>query len=504
MKTGRGNSYWEIQETSYNTTAPEPPADEDPDVCSTIAAYRLPCGTYSAKTRLTQVDITGDGVLTELHYKPSTTGRYTLYTQERAELMHEGKVKLTAKLVGAGETGLVVTVWADFNGDGTFEQSVKPTLGELLEAEFTVPAGKATNGRFRIRVDQSGGESPNADFYGTMYDLPFTLGAVQTQRTLQVSANAADRGTVSIKGTSEKVLSVAPGTEVTVVAEVKEGFYFHGWRKGRTIVSYKPEYTTTMTENKNLVAVFATVEGEVEVEDDGTYPVNFPKNATATRTDRKLNAVSLTAAGGEKQTLSVGGSKVYNDLTTKESNYLKCMPGETLTAEFSYTGTWMHGYVFVDENNDKQFSFTEGDTKQEGTEVKSFSFYSGDFNNDASGYNSAGTVLSGDRRNTMACPAFLAPAESGNYRIRFKVDWNSVDPGGQLAADGTPTGSNGIIANGGFIVDAILCVGEATGIESVESSQSATIYSLDGRRINNTHKLPKGVYIKNGKKILVK
>lgn len=504
VKTGRGNSYWEIQETSYNTTAPEPPADEDPDVCSTIAAYRLPCGTYSAKTRLTQVDITGDGVLTELHYKPSTTGRYTLYTQERAELMHEGKVKLAAKLVGAGETGLVVTVWADFNGDGTFEQSVKPTLGETIEAEFTVPAGKATNGRFRIRVDQSGGESPNADFYGTMYDLPFTLGAVQTQRTLQVSANTADRGTVSIKGTNEKVLNVAPGTEVTVVAEVKEGFYFHGWRKGRTIVSYKPEYTTTMTENKNLVAVFATVEGEVEVEDDGTYPVNFPKNATATRTDRKLNAVSLTAAGGEKQTLSVGGSKVYNDLTTKESNYLKCMPGETLTAEFSYTGTWMHGYVFVDENNDKQFSFTEGDTKQEGTEVKSFSFYSGDFNNDASGYNSAGTVLSGDRRNTMACPAFLAPAESGNYRIRFKVDWNSVDPGGQLAADGTPTGSNGIIANGGFIVDAILCVGEATGIESVESSQSATIYSLDGRRINNTHKLPKGVYIKNGKKILVK
>jgi hypothetical protein len=309
---------------------------------------------------------------------------------------------------------------------------------------------------------------------------------------------------VGIKGTSEKVLNVAPGTEVTVVAEVKEGFYFHGWRKGRTIVSYKPEYTTTMTENKNLVAVFATVEGEVEVEDDGTYPVNFPKNTTATRTDRKLNAVSLTAAGGEKQTVSVGGSKVYNDLTTKESNYLKCMPGETLTAEFSYTGTWMHGYVFVDENNDKQFSFTEGDTKQEGTEVKSFSFYSGDFNNDASGYNSAGTALSGDRRNTMACPAFQAPTESGNYRIRFKVDWNSVDPGGQLAADGTPTGSNGIIANGGFIVDAILCVGEATGINAVDTTTDAPVYTLDGRRVNQTQGLSKGIYIVGNKKVYVK
>jgi hypothetical protein len=333
--------------------------------------------------------------------------------------------------------------------------------------------------------------------------LPFDFGAAQTHRTLKVSANVAERGTVAIKETSEKVLNVEPGTELTVVAEVKEGFFFHGWRKGRTIVSYKPEYTVVMSENKDLVAVFATVEGEIEVEDDGTYPVNFPKNTTATRTDRKLNAVSLTAAGGEKQTLNVTGSKVYNDLTTKESNYLKCLPGESLTAELSYTGTWMHGYVFIDENNDKQFSFAEGNTDQKGTEVKSFSFYSGDFNNDASGYNSAGSYITGNSRNTMACPSFLAPAESGTYRIRFKVDWNSVDPGGQLAADGTPTGSNGIIANGGFIVDAILIVGDATGIDVVETTTVLPVYTIDGRRVNKLQNLPKGIYIIGNKKVYV-
>lgn len=503
VKTGRGNSYWEIKETSYNTSAPETPEDEDPDVCSAIAAYRLPCGTYSAKTRLTQVDITGDGVLSELHYKPATTGRYTLYTKERAKLMYGGNVKLAAKLFGADEIGLEVTVWADFDGDGAFEQSVKPALGELIEAEFTVPAGNASNGRFRIRVDQSGGESANAGFYGTMYDLPFELGTAQAHRTLKVSANVAERGTVSIKDAAEKVLDVETGTELTVVAEVKEGFFFHGWRKGRTIVSYKPEYTVVMTENKDLVAVFATVEGEVEVEDDGTYPVNFPKNTTATRTDRKLNAVSLTATGGEKQTLNVTGSKVYNDLTTKESNHFKCQPGENLKAEFSYTGSWMHGYVFIDENNDKQFSFAEGSTDQSNTEVKSFSFYSGDFNDSASGYNSAGTRLTGNSRNTMACPSFQAPAEPGNYRIRFKVDWNSVDPGGQLAADGTPTGSNGIIANGGFIVDAIIIVGEATGIDVVETTTDLPVYTIDGRRVNKLQGLPKGIYIIGNKKVYV-
>jgi hypothetical protein len=125
------------------------------------------------------------------------------------------------------------------------------------------------------------------------------------------------------------------------------------------------------------------------------------------------------------------------------------------------------------------FSYTEGDVKQSGTEVKSFSFYSGSFANAESGFNSAGTALSGNARNTMDCPVFKAPETPGLYRIRFKVDWNSVDPGGQLAADGTPTGTNGIIANGGFIVDAILQVEEILLPEEVSISNKgiATFYA---------------------------
>ena len=160
-------------------------------------------------------------------------------------------------------------------------------------------------------------------------------------------------------------------------------------------------------------------------------------------------------------------------------------------------------YVFIDENNDKQFSFAEGNTDQTGTEVKSFSFYSGNFNNDASGCNSAGNNLTGSNRNTMNCPSFQAPAEPGTYRIRFKVDWNSVDPGGQLAADGTPTGSNGIIANGGFIVDAILVVGETTGIDVVETTTDLPVYTIDGRRVNKLQGLPKGIYIIGNKKVYI-
>lgn len=509
IKTGRGNSYWEINEVNYSETGPAPSVPEDDDVCAAIAAYRIPCGTYSAKTRLKKVDVEGEGVLSELHYTPQAAGKYTLYTRDRATLMAGGQVKVSASVVGADVSGLEVSVWADFDGDGSFETSVKPALAEKVEAEFTVPAGAPEGqGRFRIRVDQSGGETANADVYGTLYDLPFTVVAAQSQRTLKVSTNNAERGTVAIEGCESNELTVERGTEVTVVATVKDGYYFHGWQKGRTIVSAKTTYTTTMTENKELVALFATTEGtfQEEEEDDGTYPINFAKSTPTSRTDRQLTAVKVSGKNGADKTLSVTSSRAYNNLTTSDKNLIECDAAEELTVTFTYNGTWMHGYVFVDENNDKQFSYNDGQVDQKGTEVKSFSFYSGSFTDDSAGYNSAGNYLTNDARNVLNGPAFEAPAVAGDYRIRFKVDWNSVDPGGQMAADGTCTGPNGILANGGYIVDATLRVKGATGIAQVESEKVVPVYNIAGVKVGDSSikQLPKGIYVVGKKKVYVK
>ena len=103
----------------------------------------------------------------------------------------------------------------------------------------------------------------------------------------------------------------------------------------------------------------------------------------------------------------------------------------------------------------------------------------------------------------MYCPPFQAPTKAGTYRIRFKMDWNSIDPGGQLAADGTLTGSNGFFANGGEIVDATLLVKSApTGITKVETDANRPdmIYDLQGRRLSEAPS--RGVYIINGKKVI--
>ena len=191
----------------------------------------------------------------------------------------------------------------------------------------------------------------------------------------------------------------------------------------------------------------------------GPYPVNFDKNMNSSRADRTLNSVTLTEEGQAGQTVTVANtSKIYND--QHETATLTCAAGSTLTAPFSYSGTGMHGYVYIDTENDGAFSFNEGNTDQSGTDLKAFAFYSGDFNNDASGYNSAGQNITGNDRANINPPSFTAPTTPGTYRIRFKVDWNSVDPGGQKAADGTVTSSNGIAANGGYILDATLEVTE--------------------------------------------
>ena len=235
------------------------------------------------------------------------------------------------------------------------------------------------------------------------------------------------------------------------------------------------------------------------------YPVNFDKSYTG-GSDRAVTQIVFATANADDQTLNINseqGTYRYLDLSNEEDMILTCTPGEEINVTIKFNGVWMHGYVYVDLDNDKKFSFKEGSTDQSGTDLVSFYYYSGDFNNADSGVNSLGETMSGSALNpgsNIPCPKFNAP-EAGTYRIRFKVDWNSVDAGGQLAADGTPTGSNGILANRGTIIDATLKVlGEETGISSVGANDKKdAFYDLSGRKARASQH---GVFIQNGKKVV--
>ena len=232
------------------------------------------------------------------------------------------------------------------------------------------------------------------------------------------------------------------------------------------------------------------------------YAVNFDKDANSTHSSRALNSFSLQQTGKDKQTKSVKTSKAaYEDHTADEPFTVEA--GSELTASFDYTGEWMHSFVYIDFDNDGKFSYKEGQWDQAGTDLVAFSFYSLDSNpkNDASGYNSVGDELTGDARNTYAAPSFKAPAKAGEYRIRFKIDWNCILPGG----------SSSILSDGGGVWDATLKVVEPVvdGISTINAEVAngeAQLFTVDGVQIA---KLQKGLNIVRTadgkvKKVLVK
>ena len=264
---------------------------------------------------------------------------------------------------------------------------------------------------------------------------------------------------------------------------------------------------------ENFVCKFTTENGQfvygekAETPDPGQpdekYPVSFDKTALNTSAHgRMLNSFSLQQAGKEKQTKSVKTSKAaYEDHTADEPFTVEA--GSELTASFDYTGEWMHSFVYIDFDNDGDFSYKEGQWNQTGTDLVAYSFYSLDSNpkNDTSGYNSVGDELTGDARNTYAAPSFKAPAKAGEYRIRFKFDWNCILPGG----------SSSILSDGGGIWDATLKVVEPVvdGISTINAEAAngeAQLFTIDGVKLS---KLQKGLNIVRTadgkvKKVLVK
>ncbi len=171
------------------------------------------------------------------------------------------------------------------------------------------------------------------------------------------------------------------------------------------------------------------------------YPINYALDTHITNNGRALNKVLLTSPTFGRQTVDINqgaGGLLY----ISASPVFVASPGETVTASFDWSGSWMHGYVYLDRGNDGQFTTTLGTNSAipAGSDVMSFS--------NCDGYNSAGVATNngnvGVNPPTFTIPAELAP---GLYQMRYKIDWNSINPGG---SNGDP---QYIDKNGGAIAD---------------------------------------------------
>ena len=230
---------------------------------------------------------------------------------------------------------------------------------------------------------------------------------------------------------------------------------------------------------------------EPPVED---YAINFDKDAKQNHSSRYSTSVSLQQEGKDKQTIEFGKTmNGYEDLTDQK---FTVEAGSEVTPSIGYVGEWMHGYVYIDLDNNKQFSFNADGADQTGTEVVSYSYYMDQ--------NSKGESASSNC-NVNPMPSFTAPTTPGTYRIRFKVDWDNIDAGGSVLS------TNHILNNGGGIYDATLEVVEPVvdGISTINAEVAngeAQLFTVDGVQIA---KLQKGLNIVRTadgkvKKVLVK
>lgn len=312
--------------------------------------------------------------------------------------------------------------------------------------------------------------------------------------TVEEGSTVAVNATVLPANATDRLLTWTSDNEQ--VATVSNGLV-RGVAPGKAVI-------TAVSQSNGTVMASATVTVTEKVREP--YSVNFDKNISKAATGgRALSEIVFATASGTSRTLTIDSStKRYVDLTEDAGMQLDCRPGENVSVTLRHGGSWMHGYVYIDLEGDGQFSFNDGSTDQSGTDLVSFFFYSGFFTNDASGVNSLGEAISGGARNpgaTIVCPDFAAPSRPGTYRVRFKVDWNSVDAGGQIAADGTCTGANGILANSGTIVDATLNVSVNSGIGGITADPAKEpVYDLSGRRVDSP--ASRGVFIQGGRKVV--
>ena len=342
---------------------------------------------------------------------------------------------------------LMVTVMA-FATDYTDQLTFTLTLGSSYDKalpEGTLTVEKRVDGTYNVTAC---GCDFSTNGFGNWGDISCDAveGTTDTDglTTIQVSnpevfANGTIVDGFSLKG--ESLLVKFNGTKAYAL--------FKGKLALNAVTGYPFEYTFGTDEGFESTGGGSTGGGETGGEVTEKYTVNFDKTAYHSRNDRVLSSFSLQQTGKDKQTVNVFASKAaYEDHT---SSVFNVEAGSELTASFNYSGQWMNGYIYIDRDNDGEFSYKEGQWDQAGTDLVAYSFYTTLANpkvNDGNGYNSTGASVSGNDRSNVNPPVFTAPTEPGTYRIRFKIDWNCILPGG----------SSDILSDGGGVWDATLNV----------------------------------------------
>lgn len=169
------------------------------------------------------------------------------------------------------------------------------------------------------------------------------------------------------------------------------------------------------------------------------YPINYEESTAHTRGDaRYVKNVKLGT-----QSVAINQNSDKKLYFNKTENIFLAKPGETVTPTIDWKGEWMHGYAYLDKDDNGKFDvdYTNSGVTN-ARDLVSYSYYKDK--------NSAGKSASGDCG--VGLPSFKIDNDMkpGIYRMRYKVDWDNVDPGGSTATGNLITG------NGGALIDVLV------------------------------------------------
>ena len=446
-------------------------------------------------------DKTGDFTVENLEPTEDADGNLTFTTPDTYGFWNdadETELDFTdfSASVKVGENGFEGFVCKFTTENGQFvygEKAETPEPPSVVETkifsdklEYTFKTATGVNDPQKLTVESLGNNRynvilANLDSYATLYVNVGTINFLNVEGTTVDGVTTIDVQKPEVTFTDSEY-EFTDSKEGTLKVQFNDTKAYLKATGVTSIVSFGTSYDYTL--------VYGTEFSTEEPKDD--YAINFDKDAKQTHASRYSTSVSLQQTGKDKQTIEFGKTmNGYEDLTAEK---FTVEAGSEVTPSIGYVGEWMHGYVYIDLDNNKQFSFNADGADQTGTEVVSYSYYMDQ--------NSKGEAAS-NNCNVNPMPAFTAPTEPGTYRIRFKVDWDNIDAGGSVLS------TNHILNNGGGIYDATLEVVDPVvdGISTIEAEVAgAQLFTVDGVQIS---KLQKGLNIVRSadgkvKKVLVK
>ncbi len=206
----------------------------------------------------------------------------------------------------------------------------------------------------------------------------------------------------------------------------------------------------------------------------GAWPQTAPQptpryTGTLTNTGRKINSISLQGTTTAQQTITCGDNSSYMN---KTSEHFLIREGETSTATFAWGGNWMHGYIYIDKDQNGTYdniALGANGVPTATSELVAYSAYQVSNNN---WRKSDGNTTNNNPG--LNPPTFTAPTTAGVYYMRYKTDWGYTGPEGNPGSGGKDSYQQ----NSGVAIDVTLWVVKEYTLTLVNAPSGAGV-SID-------------------------